>query len=112
MYKEHSSLKPILDYFKQYTSPRLALQAIKKVNLNHACFSAFVALDKEGKIRIDINFKDVICLIHVDYLTRKYIVRTAKYKYENLTMSQACDFLTIYRAQLILNEYPFETINL
>ena len=112
MYKEHLSLKPLHDYFKRYTSPRIALQAIKKVNCNHACFSAFVALDKEGKIQIDIKFKDVVCLIQVDYITRKYIVRTAKNTYENLTMSQACDLLTIYRAQLILNEYPFETINL
>lgn len=105
-------IKSIYDYFKRYESPRLALQAIKKVNLNHACFSAFVALNKDGKIYIDNSFKDVVCLIQVDYITKKYIVKNAKYTYENLTMSQACDFLTIYRAQLILNEYHFDTINL
>ena len=111
-YKVYPIIKPAYDYFKRYTSPRLALQSIKKVNLNHALHNTYVVLDKEGKIYIDYTFKDVVCLIQVDYITRKYVVRTAKDKYENLTYSQAYDFLTKYRTQLTLNEIQFETINL
>ena len=112
MYKQHSSLNPVFDYFKKYTSPRLAIQSIKKVNGNHAYFSAFVALDKEGKLYIDDKFKDVVCLINYNLYTRKYVVRTAKDTLKNLTYSQAYDFLTNYRTQLMLNEHQFDTINL
>ena len=111
-YKAYPIIRPVFDYFKRYTSPRLAIQSIKKVNGNHAYFSASVALDKEGKLYIDDKFKDVVCLINYNWLTRKYVIRTAKDTYENLTCRQAYDFLTKYRTQMMLNEHQFDTINL